>query len=102
MEEELQPDDPCNAQKAKRDRPEQPKAAGHMSENSDLWDVENCEGDPDPASHPGNPDNSAKRSVPWLSLISAARFRLRFEICGKGRPGSNAKGVRTGKADSVK
>ena len=37
------------------------------------------------------------RPVRVASRSTIARFRLRFEICGKGRPGSNASGVSTGK-----
>src|SRR5260370_42699837 len=38
----------------------------------------------------------AKFSVPWLSPTTTARFKLPLEMCGNGRPGSNANGVRTG------
>ena len=37
-----------------------------------------------------------------LSRIDTARLRLKFEMCGKGRPGSNASGVSTGKMISEK
>ena len=39
----------------------------------------------------------AKCSTPRASRISTARFRLRLEMWGKGRPGSKASGVSTGK-----
>ena len=44
----------------------------------------------------------AKCSTPWVSRISTARFRLRLEMWGKGRPGSKASGVSTGKMVSAK
>ena len=44
----------------------------------------------------------AKCSSPLASRMSTARFRLRLEMCGKGRPGSNASGVSTGKTISEK
>ena len=34
--------------------------------------------------------------------ITIARFRLRFEMWGNGRPGSSASGVRTGKTERTK
>src|SRR5271165_2228574 len=44
----------------------------------------------------------AKCSTPCGSRIRTARLRLRLEICGKGRPGSNASGVSVGKTVSEK
>src|SRR5450759_3901681 len=42
------------------------------------------------------------RSSPPTSRIRTARLRLRLEMCGNGRPGSNASGVSTGKMISAK
>ena len=44
----------------------------------------------------------AKRSSPDGPRTSTARLRLRFEMWGKGRPGSNASGVTTGSTSSMK
>ena len=38
----------------------------------------------------------ANRSSPLWSRMSTARLWLMLEMCGKGRPGSNARGVSTG------
>ena len=39
----------------------------------------------------------AKWSSPWPSRTSTPRLWLMLEMCGNGRPGSNASGVSTGK-----
>ncbi len=50
------------------------------------------------APEPSGAQNASARRV---SCRTIARFRLRFEMCGNGRPGSKASGVSTGKIVSV-